>query len=99
MLVAYYYICNTLWRTNTHLPTNNQNTNQPESISPATQTASSKSRTKMKNMLSAKSAFQGNNKSSNLQVTQCNGDSEASSINRYAEIYMISYLINSGKCR
>ena len=76
MLVAYYYICKTLWKTDSHLP-GSQNTAAPESTSPGSQMVSTKASgsTQKTNFLSV-------NKSSDSQIMQCNGASESSTINR-----------------
>ena len=79
MLVAYYYICKTLWKTDSHLP-GSQNTAAPESISPGSQMVSTKAsgsaqKTNKCNSLSV-------NKSSDSQIMRCNGASESSTINR-----------------
>ena len=72
MLVAYYYICKTLWKTDNQIGGCKSATAQ-ESLSPAPQLASNKS---------ARATHKGNT-SNNLQILQCNGGSDTSTINRY----------------
>ena len=72
MLVAYYYICKTLWKTDNQIGGCKSATAQ-ESLSPAPQLASNKSA----------GATQKGNRSNNLQILQCNGGSDTSPINRY----------------
>ena len=79
MLVAYYYICHTLWKTDSHLP-GSQNTAAPESTSPSSKMVSTKaSRSAQK---TNKGNFLSVNKSSDSQITKCNGASESSTVNR-----------------
>ena len=77
MLVAYYYICKTLWKTDNQIGGCKSSTAQ-ESLSPAPQLASSRS---------SGNINKGNNltvnKSTDLQLLQCNGGVDASSTNRY----------------
>ena len=82
MLVAYYYICKTLWKTDNQIGGCKSATAQ-ESLSPAPQLASNKS---------ARAAQKGNT-SNNLQILQCNGGSDTSTINRYVRKF--SFLILS----
>ena len=77
MLVAYYYICKTLWKTDNQIGGCKSSTAQ-ESLSPAPQLASSRS---------SGNINKGNNltvnKSTDLQLLQCNGGVDTSSTNRY----------------
>ena len=77
MLVAYYYICKTLWKTDNQIG-GCKSTATQESLSPAPQLASNKT-----SGAAQKGSTSAVNRSNDLQILQCNGATDASSINRY----------------
>ena len=77
MLVAYYYICKTLWKTDNQIG-GCKSTAAQESLSPAPQLASNKT-----SGATQKGSTSALNRSTDLKIIQCNGSTDPSSTNRY----------------